>query len=61
MFKSVSIVLTVALALASILFGALGVLSLATGRLWLTVALAAVAAFTAWVAFNVPTDGHHER
>jgi hypothetical protein len=55
MFKSVSTVVTITAVLISILCGALFVVSLAAGRLWLTFALAAAAAVTAWVAFSVPT------
>jgi hypothetical protein len=61
MFKSVSIIVAVAFALVSILCGVLGVLSLAAGQLWVTAGLTAVAALTAWVAFNVPAgSGRHQ-
>ena len=56
MFKSVSIVMTIAALLVSLLCGVLFVFSLAAGRLWLTAVLAVVAAATAWIAFRVPPD-----
>jgi hypothetical protein len=59
MFKPVSILVTVAAVLVSILCGVLFVMSLAAGRLWVTGVLAVIAAVTAWLAFNVPSDPQH--
>ena len=56
MFKSLSTVATIAAVLVSIMCGVLFVMSLAAGRLWVTIALAGAAAITAWIAFNIPAD-----
>ena len=54
MIKVMSVVGAVAALVLSILAGVLGVISLATGELWLTAGLVATALASVWVAARVP-------
>lgn len=57
MTRALLVLVTFVAVFASLLCGALGIVSLAAGRLPVTLALLAACAVTAWLAFHLPQQG----